>query len=80
MLIWVGTFLLVVVAIPETIPIPITGPHGKPVEDEHGRAVTGNLDVTARSRYYLFAGPAMLVITVGMSLQGRSIYKADLES
>lgn len=74
--IWVGTVLLVIVAIPEVAPVFLTGADGARLMAD-GALLTVIPDKTQVLRYYRYAVPAMAAISGGMFLQGWSICKGD---
>ncbi len=76
-LIWLGTLLLVLVAIPEATGALLLGSDGSillsPVD---GAALTARADYAPLWRYYACAGPAMSLITLGMGWQAWRCYQA----
>lgn len=76
-LIWVGTLLLVLVAIPEAIPIFLADDSGRVFTTDDGAMLIAETDTSPIRHYFWYAGPAMAAISAGMFLQGWSIWKAD---
>lgn len=77
MLIWIGTLLLVLVAIPEAIPIFLADDSGRVFTTDDGARLIAETDTSLVRHYFWYAIPAMAAITAGMFLQGWSIWKAD---
>ena len=78
-LIWLGTLLLVIFAIPEAAGVPLLSPIDRAplLSPITGTPLTTQPDYTPLMRYYAFAIPAMILITLGMGIQGWRCYQAD---
>lgn len=69
-LIWLGTLLLVLVAIPEaTGALLLSGDGSMLLSPVDGAVLTAAPDYAPLWRYYAYAGPAMSLITLGMGWQ-----------
>lgn len=77
LLIWIGTLLLVLVAIPEAIPVFLADGSGQVLTTDDGARLIAEIDTSPIRHYFWYALPAMAAITAGMLLQSWSIYKAD---
>ena len=77
----VGAWLLFLVAVPDIVFSPITDATGAALTDGEGMPLSAGEDRTSLLHYYLWAVPAMILVSAGTALQARqalaTLYRAS---